>query len=820
MYLSSPNPLAPDTVKDSYEFGLKVLRTCYNRWLQGYGGESYVARINRIHRNRLYAEGKQPTEQYRDIIKVDGQIPILNLDYSPLAIAVPLLNAKKDRYMERDEKTRCRAMGPVSQSKREQAKEEARFKLNYADHIQAAQQASGMQLEQFSDDDPKSERELEIKFQTTYKQLEEIIMQMGIDMVFEQNEWDDIIKDELIQDNFTAGYEITLTELNGNGWIKTYRVDPVRFITSYSEMNNFNDWQWQGQTRSISIAEIRLRYPGKVSEERLYELAKSCSNKYGNGDFTWDWDLAYNSAIARPYDAFNVEVVDLYYKTLHNLNYEKKTNSFGREILKPADKVKPNVEYVKSKPYYVAYHGVWIINTDIVLEWGLAKNMIKPNNNLVEIISPYTIHMYNNNRCRNTPLVETMIPLIDLIQNIHMQTQKIIAMTAPDGFNIDILGLSNMDMGEGVGVITPMQAFGIYLQTGNQYFMGKESDSDKEQKPPITPQNHQYSNKLEQLEAQWQAAYAKLQRITGDNNLASGIITNQATANSTLNDARDIAENASNYVYKSYLNVRKGTAKNIELLLLDKFFGIDESFDGYNKALGKENIAYIVEECEGDPSELIFDTRIEAALDEVDQARWDKRAEIALANKEITLADLAELEMIEDVTYRSFMLAQKAKEKIERDMAIAKANSENNTQQAIAAANATGEHAMNLEQEQHKNKMSQIQLEQAGESKKQAYTFAGELKNNIAKAILANPAATVENIPDFIWEGLGIIEASQKQLMVNSIQATAIQKQQAMAQLQAQQEQAQQQQPQGPVPQGPAQQEQPIPQQQDEQVAA
>lgn len=812
----SPNPLAPDAVKDTYEFGLKVLRTCYNRWLQGYGGETYTARVARIQKNRLYAEGKQPTQQFRDIVKVDGQIPIVNLDYAPLAIAVPLLNAKKDRYMERVEKIRCRAMGPVSQSKRDQAKEEARFKLNYAQHIVEAQQASGVQLEKFSDDDPKSERELEIKFQTTYKQQEEIVMQMGIDMVFEQNDWDDIQKDMLIQDNFTAGFEVTLTELNGNGWIKTPRVNPINFITSYSELNDFADWQWQGQKRAMNIAEIRLRYPGKVSEEKLFELAQSVKGMYGNGEFEWAWDIAFTTALARPYDSFNVEVVDLYYKTLHNLSYESKINSFGREILKPTDKVKPNVEYVKSKPYYVAYHGVWIIGTDIVLEWGLAKNMIKPNNNLVEIRSPYTIHMYNNNRCRNTPLVETMIPLIDLIQNIHLQTQKIIAMTAPDGFNIDILGLSNMDMGEGVGIISPMQAFGIYLQTGNQYFMGKEGDSDKEQKPPITPQNHAYSNKLEQLEQQWQAAYAKLQRITGDNNLASGVITNQATANSTLNDARDIAENASNYVYKSYLNVRKGTAKNIEILLLDKFFGIDESFDGYVNALGKENVKYIVDMCEGGPGELVFDTKIEAALDEVDQARWDKRAEIALANKEITLADLAELEMIDDVTYRSFMLAQKAKEKVERDMAINKANTENNTQQAVAAANVTGQHAMNLEDAQHKNKLEQLQVEQNGEAKKQAYQFSSDLKNNVAKAILANPMAKVSDVPQFIWDGLGIIEESQKQTMLDSLQAQAIQKQAAMQQMQVQQSQeqaaAQQGQDMGGQPpmQQPMGQEQPV----------
>ena len=31
------NPIAPDSEKDSIEYGLKVVRGCYNRWKNGYG---------------------------------------------------------------------------------------------------------------------------------------------------------------------------------------------------------------------------------------------------------------------------------------------------------------------------------------------------------------------------------------------------------------------------------------------------------------------------------------------------------------------------------------------------------------------------------------------------------------------------------------------------------------------------------------------------------------------------------------------------------------------------------------------------------------
>jgi hypothetical protein len=780
------SPLAPDRRKDSTEFGLKVLRQCYNRWKNGYGGETYSDRMLRYEKNRLYAMGKQPEEQYRDLIKIEGTPVVLNLDYTPLAIAKPLLEAKMDRYLERVEKIKCKASGQIASDKRKKEKDEARFKMNYRPAIQDLQKNSGLHLEDFSDHDPKSERELDVRYKT--KPLrEELIMQLSENIVFEQNEWADVIKKRMIWDTFNCGFCITLTELNSNGWIKTPAVKPEGFITSYSELDNFEDWQWQGQRRSMAITEVRLRMEGKtkpdgspvITEEELWQMAVKFSSSYGNSsDWYCDWDSDFNTALARPYDAVNVEIVDLYYKTLYNLKKVVIKNKYGKEnIIDPSEvdakTPKVGMEEMYSKPYYVAYHGVWIIDTNYVLEWGLAKNMLKPNNNLIEIRSPYTIYMHNNTHCRNTPLVETMIPLIDLIQNIHIQTQRIIAMTAPDGFTIDTLGLSNIDMGQGAGVLSPMQLFGLYLQTGNQYFMSKDVEGDMgQQAPPITPNNHPFSDKLTQLDNQFWMAYKKLQIITGDNNLASGNITNQATANSTLNDAREIAEEPSNYVYKTVLNVHKGTAKNVELLLLDKFFLKDDTFDGYMLAIGEDDVKYM-RGMSGDIADLMFNTKIEVALDKADQEKWDRRIEIALEQKEITLADVAELEMIDDATLRSFMLAQKAKDKQANDAAIAKENTQNNLEQARAAAETKGKHDMELEQQSHTNKLDQMQKQQEGESLKQAYTWSGVLKEKVADAILSKPDAKLSDVPEFIWSGLGVIEESQKQVVLQALQDMA-----------------------------------------------
>lgn len=797
------NPLAPDKTKDSYQFGLKVMRQAYARWLNGYGGETWSDRMLRYEKSRLYASGMQPEDQYKDLIKIEGTPVVLNIDYSALAIAPPLLNAKMDRYLERIEKIKCLASGQMAANKKKKEKDEARFKMNYKPALQSLQQESGLQLEQFSDHDPKSERELDL--QHSVKPLkEEIIMQMAENMVFEQNEWDDIIKKRLIWDTMCAGWCCTLTELNGNGWIKTPAVRPEDFITSYSELDNFEDWQWQGQRRSMSISEVRLRCEGRtnpdgspiVTEHQLWQMSVKFMGSYGNStDWQCDWSDSFNSALSRPYDAVNVLIVDLYYKTLYNLVYRKEKVGFDREKLYDDKLVDlPPQRKEVSKPYYVAYHGVWIVDTTYVLEWGLAKNMLKPNNNLVEIRSPYTIHMHNNNRCNNKSLVETMIPLIDMIQNIHCKSQAIIAMTMPDGFTIDVLGLANIDMGQGLGVLSPLQLLGIALQTGNQYFMGRDIEGDdRPQEPPIKPNNHPASAKLAELDQQFWNTYRKLQIITGDNNLASGNITNQATANATLNDAREIAAEPSNYIYKTVLNVKKGTAKNVELLLLDKFFLKDDSFDGYNMVFNEDDLAYM-RELGPDMAQLMFDTKLEVVLDKVEQEKWDRRVEIALEQGQIGLEAVAELELIEDPQQRSFMLAQYAKTKKAEDQQIAMQNQQANLEQAKAAAETKSAGDMQLAQTEHQNKLDQMQQQQANEVVKASHVWSGVLKEKVADAILSQPGATLADVPEFLWAGLGIVEESQKQAILQSMQQQAQRQQKSNQQDMAEQQAAAEQQ--------------------------
>ena len=803
----SNNPLSTDQDKDSAAFGLNIMKSVYADHLGGFNGESIEQRRRRFDLNRKYFVGEQPTDYLKKNLIIENGVEILPTDIKPTQVQIAIFNRLNDRYIQRQETIRVSAVDPFSQNKKKQAKENDRFKMKYGQHIQDLQQNAGMNLEEFNDTDPKTDQELDVKYAFTYKEREEIIMELGTDIVFYDNDWSKINKPQILRDIETCGFAVVNNELDSSDKIKTPIVKPEEFITSYSEKEDFSDWQWQGQCYSMSIAEIRLRYPKKLNEEKLFDLAKKYSGtSYGNPrEFNISWNNSFRDALSRPYDRYNIQVVSLYYKTLGNLTYEKNTDRFGKEILDRKKTVKPNKEYEVSPPYYVAYKGVWVVDSEYLLEWGLAKNMIKPNENLTEIKSPYTVFMPGNIKCKSKPLIETMIPSLRKMELIDAKVWRLIATMMPDGYDIDVTGLSDIDMGQGIGVVTPMQLYDIALQTGNRYYKRTEDDGETQRSPAIMPRQVPLSNKIEQLESQWQKEYAKLQLIIGSNNLDAGNITNQAVANSTLNDARQLSESASNYIYGAYLYIFEKCAKNVQIRLWDKFVYGNGKFEGYVNTVGKDNVEYLKLEATDDFEKTNFDVKIEAVIDDSEMQRLNQRIDLALQAGSITLEDSIMLDFITNPRYKAMMLADRTKKKREEDMKQAALNSQMNQQQAVAGAQAKGQADMQLVAAQHETKMQQIEAERNNSMALEQERAFGLLKNTLITQILSKDGATIKDLPPFVFEGLPQLTAVQQASLAAYMQGLQAESQQ--------QQQAMQQQPQ----QG---QEQQMPEQADEQVAA
>lgn len=811
---SAVNPLSPDDDKNSPKFGWKLMTAAVTKWQAGYAGESRLARKTRFDYNRSYALGKYDMQEFKDILDLDGQNSVVNLPYDCLPIAKPFLNRLKDRYNQRDEIIQCGAIDPFTTKKKKDTKDAEVFKLQKKEQIQQAQEQSGIQTEEYSDNDFDNESDIEVFYGLSYQAEEEIIMEDLINIVFYENDWTGVIKDRLMDDLINCGYAGTKVYIDGTGRIKIKFIKPENLITSYTEWNDFRDWQYLGEIYYMSIMEVRLKYPGKIDEQKLYELSKSLCGKYGN-DQSWvqTWSPMYQTALARPYDSWRVPVVELDFKTLYNLKKTVVTNKFGKEsIVEKVTNPDADVSEIVSAPYYVQYTGVYILDTEYVLEWGLSKNMVKPNQNLEEIVSQYTVYMYDNTEMSNKPLMEMIIPSIKKMTLYELQQLKIVAAAAPDGYDIDVALMSDI-MLDGVNLMTPKDLYEIYKQTGIKYYKSipDEGIEGGQRRVPIMANSVPFSGKLEGLQ---QLKNDELLRITNlvSNEIDAGNIRNQAITENTVQEAKKTGESTSNYIYNSFLNLMQRTAKVVQLrgwdiLMYGKKFGIN-FYDGYRQALGTDKIEYVKVEATDDWAKTAFSTQIKTIIGDAENQFLEANIETCLNKDTITLDDAIDVRELAktNVKYASRVLAQRIKKRAKQKQADAMALSQQNTQSAVAGAQAKTQGEMQLETLKAQNKTAEDLRQRESQLMIEEQKSLGILKANIVTSTLSIPGNTISNLPSFVFEGLPLQKAIDHANAMNYLQTM-----QQAAQVQGQQVQ-QASQPQ----QDPNQQEQPQPEQQEQ----
>jgi hypothetical protein len=786
-----PSPLLPDSTKNSPEYGLKLMRTAYGQWINGYGGYSQKQRQTRFDYNKAYAQGMQPMQEFLDYLDINGQQPYSNIDFTPLPIAIPLLQRIKDRFNQRIEKIRCNSIDPVSISKKNKAKMDAKFRMEFKDQIAQIEQQSGIQLEDPDAFTPEDTEELDVHFGFTYKQREEVMMEQGIDLVLYDNQWTEI-KNAILDDLLIYGFSGTKTNIDNNGRIKIRRINPYNLVVSYSERSDMNDLEWVGEVFYMSITDVRQQYPGKISEEELFNLSKSMVGKFNNpASFTFTWNYQYANAIARPYDAFKVPVLQLSLKTLYNITYEKNEDRFGKTILDKTTKVKDGKDYVKSKPFYVEYEGAWICDTNYLLHWGIANNMAKPNDNLQECILPYTIYMYNNNRMTNKPVIETIIPSIKQMQLAHLQIQKIVSQAAPDGYTVDIAGMADVDLGNGKGALQPMELIRIYKQTGVIFYKGQVDDTEGNSRPPITPLNVPFTAKLESFINLYNFELNKLERMLGSNSLDQGVISNQAVGKGVLDSARQIGENSINYVYNSYLNILERTAKLTQMRLWDILVFGKKGYEGYKYALGSDRVDYIRLEAEDEFEKTNFDVKIEATIDDNAKQMLENNIQQALAQQTIELEDAIQIRLLDNPKAANYYLVSAQKKRRKLRMEEAKSNSEMQMQQAVQAAQAKSQGELQLEQAKAQFKLQQYEEELENDKERETLKYFNILRVKTLEKLLEQ-GTSIEEMPSFIFDGIDAVVKTQKQIIMEELQDQAEQ-QQAKEQQMAMQQQGMEQ---------------------------
>jgi len=573
--------------KSDKEYGLVVSKHIWSTANTGVGGY-YYSRNARFRKNRNYANGRIDVESmFRDRFQFDAKPNYISLNWNTLQMVNRIISGLVGRWMQRNEKIQVTAIDALSLKEKQDEYESIEFMLYNREMIERLQQESGVQLipqDQFM---PENKEDL-LLWQSQFQRLpEEILYEMGCNDVLGQNGWYDVLKEKMLHDAAEVLLVGTYTWMDKEGVIHVKWVKPEDAIYSYSEYPDFRDTTWRGEVPSMKISEIRKEYgkefnpdnPLALTEQEIFDKVVPKAREY-QLQTNLTWNDSWVNAYMRPYDEWNVRSMKFELKSVdsdpYTITKTKTKTTYTQKGLpltssgKPKQKPSEGQEVIEDKHWNI-YRGVYLPDCDILLEWGLKKNMIRPQDpkEIGNAEFSYSFYMPQNFQMRNLAIPEKIEAAVDGMILALLKMQQVVARMRPTGAAIDESALQAIDYGlgeEGNKITDPKKLFD---QTGDVYYRGVDAEGNRVPIPIQELANSGFLGQMQGLIQNYQFNYQILRDELGeDPNLISSALQPRVTSGNV--EASQIqAEFATDYIYRAYSECMKITARKISCLLKD-----------------------------------------------------------------------------------------------------------------------------------------------------------------------------------------------------------------------------------------------------------
>jgi hypothetical protein len=447
--------------------------------------------------------------------------------------------------------------------------------------------------------------------------------------------------------------------LPGDG-LKVDYVDPASLIYSYTEKPDFSDIYYVGEVKQVHYTELRKINPNLTNEE-LQDIR--------NAGSAW-----YNYfPVIRQFqdDIFNEEVVTLLYfnyKTDKRFVYKKKRlENGGERVIRRDENFKPEednnmferLDVVKD----VWYEGVLVCGSNILIQWDLLKNMVRPEAATQKALPNYVINSPSMYKGQIQSLVKRMIPFADQIQLTHLKLQQVMSRIIPDGVFIDADGINEVDLGTGAAY-NPEDALKMYFQTGS--VVGRSYTGDGEFNNARIPIQELTTNsgqsKMAALIGNYNYNLNMIRDVTGLNEARDGSMPHPDALVGVQKLAALNSNVATRHILQSGLMITKRLAECISLRIAD-ILKYSDFRDEFSMQIGKYNLAILE-----DIKNLYlhsFGIFIELEPDEEERQQVEANIQIALQRDQIDLEDAIDIRMIKNLKLANEMLKVKRKRKVQ-----------------------------------------------------------------------------------------------------------------------------------------------------------
>ena len=706
-----PSQVVNDAEKLSYDYGLKVAKAIEHEWFnKDQGLNRYHKHYNDFHRLRLYAEGNQSIQKYKDELSINGDLSYLNLDWTPVPIIPKFVDIVVNGMSDRSYEIKAYSQDPYGIEKRTEYMQSIIDDMNNAEMYDFVQQQFEINLyENDPESLPESSEELELHMQLSYKQAVELAEEQAINVLMDGNKYA-LIKNRFYRDLTVLGIGAVKTDFNTSEGAIIQYVDPADLVYSYTESPYFDDIYYVGEVKTIPINELAKQFP-HLDQSDLEEIIQSRS-LYTNNSYK-------NASSYDEFDNNKVQVLYFNYKTYMNEVYKLKETATGAEkAIEKDDSFNPpeNMEGGFTKLHRaieVLYEGAMVVGTNKLLKWEMAKNMMRPKSDFNKVKMNYSIvapRMYKGNI---DSLVKRITGFADMIQLTHLKLQQVMSSMIPDGVYLDADGLAEIDLGNGTNY-NPQEALNMFFQTGS--VIGRSFTSEGDMNPGKVPIQEITSgsggNKIQALIGNYNYYLQMIRDVTGLNEARDGSMPDDRALVGIQKIAAANSNVATRHILDSGLFLTAEVAEQLSLRISD-IIEYSPTKDAFIQSIGVHNVATLEE-----MSELHlydFGIFIELMPDDEEKAKLENNIQMSLQQQTIDLEDAIDIREINNVKLANQVLKIRRKKKIEKDQQAKQQNiqaqAQANTQQQQAAAQMEVQKQQALSQSQAQLEQLKAQLE-------------------------------------------------------------------------------------------------------------
>jgi len=703
-----PSQIVSDLEKMSDDYGLKVAKAIESEWFKRDSGTNrFFGNQTEFHKLRLYARGEQSIQKYKDELSINGDLSYLNLDWKPVPIIPKFVDIVVNGISERAFDIKTYTQDPYGMSKRTKYMESVLRDMRTKEISQFAKDNFGVEITENDPEKlPDSQEELELHMQLSYKQAVELAEEQAINVVLNGNKYD-LTRRRVNYDLTVLGIGCVKTTFSKAEGIKVDYVDPANLVYSYTESPYFDDIYYVGEVKSVPVNELKKAFPNLTQDQ----LEKITGQGFQNSGF-------YNRSLTEQnqLDKNQVQILYFNYKTYANEVYKVKETATGASkiIVKEGD-WNPVIDDALEqrfgkleKSIEVLYEGALVLGTEIMLQWGLAKNMLRPKSDYTKVQMNYSIVAPRMYKGRIESLVGRITGFADMIQLTHLKLQQVMSRLVPDGVYLDADGLAEIDLGNGTNY-NPQEALNMFFQTGS--IIGRSFTSDGDMNPGKIPiqeiQNSAGSAKMQSLIGTYNYYLQMIRDVTGLNEARDASTPSKDSLVGVQKIAAANSNTATRHILQSGLFLTAETAEKVSLRISD-ILEYSPTKNAFIQSIGTHNVATLDELTELHLYD--FGIFIELAPDDEQKQMLENNIQMALTQQTIDLEDAIDLREIKNVKLANQLLKIRRKKKMEADQAAQQQNI-----QAQAQANAEAQQVAAQAEVQKQQALTQqkLQLEQA-----------------------------------------------------------------------------------------------------------